>query len=334
MKRAAIIGLGDISQIHIAGILANPEITLCGLCDINPEANQGLPEGVPFFTDYKEMIKQTQPDCVHICLPHYLHYPVAKEVAEMGCNVFCEKPVALTTKEAEEYVKLEAEHPGLHIGICLQNRLNESVEMLKELIDSGKYGKVTGTRGIVPWYRAKEYYDIKPWRGKWETAGGGCMINQSVHTLDLLYFLGGTIKGVHASVGQLLDYGIEVEDTVTARLEYENGARGLFFATNANHKNESVQIAVQLERGEFLIRDNVLYEVQEDGTQKKLIEDEKMPGSKFYYGASHSKLIARFYKCLEDGTDHYITVKDAKMSIQLIDAIQESGRTNNYVTVR
>ena len=90
MKRAAIIGLGDISQIHIAGILANPEITLCGLCDINPEANQGLPEGVPFFTDYKEMVKQTQPDCVHICLPHYLHYPVAKEVAEMGCNVFCE----------------------------------------------------------------------------------------------------------------------------------------------------------------------------------------------------------------------------------------------------
>ena len=99
------------------------------------------------------------------------------------------------------------------------------------------------------------------------------MINQSVHTLDLLYFLGGTIKGVHASVSQLLDYGIEVEDTVTARLEYENGARGLFFATNANHKNESVQIAVQLEQGEFLIRDNVLYEVQEDGTQKKLIED-------------------------------------------------------------
>lgn len=106
----------------------------------------------------------------------------------MGCNVFCEKPVALTTKEAEEYVKLEAEHPELHIGICLQNRLNESVEMLKELIDSGKYGKVTGTRGIVPWYRAKEYYDIKPWRGKWETAGGGCMINQSVHITGSFIF--------------------------------------------------------------------------------------------------------------------------------------------------
>lgn len=333
MKKAAIIGLGDISQIHIAAILANPHIKLCGACDIEPEARKGLPEGTPFFSDYKEMVRAVKPDCVHICLPHYLHYPVARELAEAGCNIFCEKPVALNVKQAEEFVELEARYPQLHMGICLQNRLNESVEVLKELIDSGAYGKIVGLRGLVPWYREKGYFDVKPWRGQMETAGGGCMINQSVHTLDLLYFLGGDIKGLHASVSQLLNYGIEVEDTVTARLDFKNGARGLFFATIANYKNESVQIGVQMEKGEFLIRENRLYQVLEDDTQKLLIEDDKMPGSKFYYGASHGKLIAHFYECLETGEHNYIKVRDAKMSIQLIDTIIKSGRTGEYQAV-
>ena len=115
-----------------------------------------------------------------------------------------------------------------------------------------------GTKGIVPWARPKQYYDCKPWRGKWETAGGGCMINQSVHTLDLLYFLGGPVKSLRASVSQLLDYGIEVEDTVAAQLTYADGGKGLFMATNANYKNESVQIGVQLEKADFAIIENVL----------------------------------------------------------------------------
>ena len=213
MKKAAVIGLGDISPIHLAAIAGNPDIELCAVCDIDPEAGQRAPEGVPFYTDYEEMLREAKPDCVHVCLPHYLHYPVSKYFAEHGVNVFCEKPVALNTAQAKEFAALETAHPEVHIGICLQNRLNESVEMLKSIIESGEYGRVLGTKGIVPWARPKQYYDCKPWRGKWETAGGGCMINQSVHTLDLLYFLGGSVKSLRASVSQLLDYGIEVEDT-------------------------------------------------------------------------------------------------------------------------
>ncbi len=327
MKKAAVIGLGDISAIHLAAIAGNPEIELCAVCDIDPAAKERAPEGVPFYTDYEVMAQQAKPDCVHVCLPHYLHYPVSKYFAEHGIHVFCEKPVALNTQQAQEFVALEAAHPELHIGICLQNRLNESVEMLKDIIDSGKYGKVVATKGIVLWAREKSYYDCKPWRGRWETAGGGCMINQSVHTLDLLYYLGGKVKDLRASVSQILGYGIEVEDTVAANLFYENGARGLFMATTANSRNESVQISVRLEKAEFAILENVLYRIDADGSREKLVEDARMPGTKFYYGASHAKLIARFYKALEEGTDHYIHVRDAEMSIRLIDAIQKAGRT-------
>lgn len=333
MKKAAVIGLGDISKIHISVLEANPDIVLCAVCDIDPELKETAPSGAAFYTDYHEMVMKEKPDCIHVCLPHDLHYPVTKELVEMGCSVFCEKPVALNKEEAEMFVRLEDAHPEIRIGICLQNRLNESVELLKEIIESGEYGQVVGTRGIVPWYRPAEYYSVKPWRGRWNTAGGGCMINQSVHTLDLLYYLGGNIRGLKASVSQLLDYGIEVEDTVTARLDYVNGAKGLFFATNANYKNEAVQIAIQLERGEFRIEENTLYQILSEGGKKQLAEDRKFLGTRFYYGASHGKLIDSFYRVLEAGKGEYVRVKDAQMSIRLIDAILESGKSGSYTIV-
>ncbi len=333
MKKAVVIGLGDISSIHINGIMENPEIELVAVCDIDETRKTQAPEGVHFYTDYQTMIKEEKPDAAHICLPHYLHVPVAEDIAAMGIHVFCEKPVALNYEEAKGFALFEEKHPSIHIGICLQNRRNESVELLKEIIESKKYGKVTGIRGVVPWARTKEYYDVKPWRGTFKEAGGGCMINQSVHTLDLLYYLGGEITELKASVAKLLDYGIEVEDTVAARLNYKNGASGMFMATNANFKNESVQIIVQLEQAEFEILSNTLYQVMADGSRVKLIEDAKLSGSKFYYGASHSKIIAEFYKALEENTQVYLHVKDAVMSIRLIDAIQESGRCGAIVSI-
>ena len=247
MIKAAIIGLGTISVVHLDAIASNPEIKLSAVCDVDPALKSQAPEEVPFYTAYKEMVKAEKPDVVHICLPHYLHYPVAKDLVEMGVNVFCEKPVALNIAQAKEFAALEAKHPEVKIGICLQNRMNETTEELKRIIDSGEYGKVTGIRGFVPWYRNPEYYSQKPWRGTWAEAGGGSMINQSLHTLDLMYYLAGDVSRLHAVVGQLNDYGVEVEGDVVARMEFANGARGLFFATNNNWTNESVQIRVAME---------------------------------------------------------------------------------------
>lgn len=325
MKRAAIIGFGVVAQIHLAAILSNPDITLCAVCDTDSGKQAGVPEGVPFYTDYRQLCEVAKPDCVHICLPHYLHYPVTKYFVEQGVHVFCEKPIAMNAAEAKAFVELEAQHPEVKICVCLQNRLNETTEQLKKLLDSGEYGKILGCRGFVPWMRDERYYSAEPWRGKLETAGGGCMMNQSIHTLDLLYYLCGTITALHGTASQLLDIGIEVEDTVTARLEFENGAKGFFFATNCNYANESVQIKVVTDKASFLIMDDMLSRTM-DGVTEILCENAKMPGKKFYFGASHSKLIAKFYRALETDTDDYIHVRDAEMSIRLIEAVHRSQR--------
>lgn len=333
MKKAAVIGLGTIAPIHLDAIARNPEIELAGVCDIDEAGCKNAPAGVPFFTDYKEMIASVQPDCVHLCLPHDLHYPVAKDAVELGCHVFTEKPLAISPEQALEFARLEADHPERKIGVCLQNRLNETTETLKAILDSGEYGKVVGARGIVPWFRDKSYYDAQPWRGTWEHAGSGTMMNQSVHTLDLLHYLCGPIKTLHGTVAQLLDYGIEVEDTVTARLEFESGARGVFWATNANFANESVQIAVTTEKAVFTIADSFLTRKDPDGTVTTLCEDARLPGAKFYFGASHGKLIDKFYRALETNGDDYIHVRDAVMSIRLIGAILRSDREKTAVSV-
>lgn len=330
MKKSAIIGFGVVAQIHLAAILANPEITLSAVCDIDPNRKDCIPEGVPFFTDYRQLCEEVKPDCVHICLPHYLHFPVTKYFVEQGVNVFCEKPIAMNAAEAEAFVRLEAAHPEVKICVCLQNRLNETTELLKEMLDSGEYGKILGCRGFVPWMRDESYYSAEPWRGKLETAGGGCMMNQSIHTLDLLYFLCGEITALHGTASQLLDIGIEVEDTVTARLEFESGAKGLFFATNCNYANESVQIKVVTEKASFLIMDDKLSRTT-DGKTEILCENAKMPGKKFYFGASHSKLIGKFYRALETDSDDYIHVRDAEMSIRLIEAVHRSQKAGRPV---
>ena len=159
------------------------------------------------------------------------------------------------------------------------------------------------------------------------------MINQSLHTLDLLYFLGGDIKKLHAVVGQTNDYGIEVEGDVVARLEYANGARGLFFATNNNWTNESVQIRVAMEKGVFHIEDNTLFQINKDGSREVICKAPVLEGIKFYYGASHSKMIERFRKAVETGSDDYIHVKDGTTVIRLMDSIFRSANTSALVEV-
>lgn len=333
MMKAAIIGFGTISVVHIDAIAGNAGMELAAVCDVNEALAAKVPAGVKFYTDYKQMVREVKPDVVHICLPHYLHYPVTKELVEMGCNVFCEKPIALNSQEAELFCALEMAHPEVKIGVCLQNRMNETTEELKRIIDSGEYGALVGARGFVPWQRTKGYYDAQPWRGTWKYAGGGSMINQSLHTLDLLYYLCGDVKKLHAVVGQTNEYGIEVEGDVIARLEFANGANGLFFATNNNWTNESVQIRVAMEKGVFHIEDNTLYKVNPDASREVITKAPVLEGIKFYYGASHARLIARFYKAVAENTDDYIHISEGAMVVRLMDSIFRSANTGALVEV-
>ncbi|WNS40759.1 Gfo/Idh/MocA family oxidoreductase [Paenibacillus sp. MMS20-IR301] len=330
MLRAAVIGLGDVAPIHIAAIEANPDIVLAAVCDID-QAKATIVPGVPFYTDYMKMLETETLDCVHICLPHYLHYPVTKACAASGIHVFQEKPLALNAAEARSFIALEAENRQVKIGICLQNRFNETFERLQQIVAGGQYGAVKGVKGIVAWARPKDYYTVKPWRGLMEQAGGGVMINQAIHVLDQLQLLGGEIASIRGSVDQLLDYGTEVEDTVSAHIRFKGGVTGIFWATNAYAENSSVEIEVILEQARFRIKDNILWKINEDGPAEHWVEDSRLPGSKFYYGAGHIKLVRKFYQCIQADSQDYVHVQDAAVPMLMIDAIRTSSELKTEI---
>ncbi|WP_117168063.1 Gfo/Idh/MocA family protein [Paraliobacillus sediminis] len=334
MLKVAVVGLGDISNIHLPVIESNPNVELVAVCDTEESMKDNwLDTGTVFYADYHEMLAKESLDCVHVCLPHHLHYLVTKACVEKGVHVFLEKPLDKDLENAIKLVQLEQSNKEVKICVSLQNRYNETFVTLQERVESGKYGKVTGLKGLVTWYRPKSYYAQKPWRGKMAYAGGGVMINQSIHTLDLMQLLGGRIERIRGSIDQLLDYDIEVEDTATANIQFANGARGLFFATITNAVNSSVELQVLLEKGKFTIKDSVLTAVNHLGQKENIIEDKKLSGSKFYYGASHSKLINHFYTCIENDTDDYIHVRDGLPSMQMIDAICNSSETKQEMTM-
>ena len=326
MKRVGVIGLGDISSIHINALEKLENVQICAVCDIDKTLNRKYSK-YKFYDDYREMMKKEKLDSVHICLPHYLHFKVTKEAVEKGLNVFLEKPIGLDLKEAEELSEIEEKNENVKICVCLQNRLNRTFEKMTELIKSGEYGTVKGIKGIVTWSRPEEYYNIKPWRKKLEYAGGGVMINQTVHTLDLMQLIGGEIreiKGITANLGEH-NNDFEVEDTALAKINFKNGIKGIYFATVTYSENSSVELQVITEKAKFTIKDSIL-NVSEKGELKKiLVEDDKLEGTKFYYGASHEKLIKKFYDCLEKNTDDYIHVKDAVFSMKMIEMIKKSS---------
>lgn len=332
MLKIAIIGLGDIAHIHIPIIARYAQANLVAVCDVEPNIQIENIEGVPYYEDYKTMIDEQQIDCVHICLPHHLHQPVAAYCLSKNIHVFLEKPSGLNTKEAKQLAMQECESDA-KICVCLQNRYNETVEALLAIKDSKQYGNVIGVKGLVTWHRPEAYYTAKPWRGQKAYAGGGVMINQALHTLDLMQLFGGKVERIQGTTAQFLPYHIDVEDTASAHLEFEHGVVGTFFATNGYAINDSVELQVLFERGQFTIKDSKLYEQTDTEMPRFLVEDTKMPGAKFYYGASHKKLIEQFYQAIMEDTKQYPTASDAVTVMEIIDAIQQSAQTKTYVAI-
>ena len=325
MLKACVIGCGVISSIHIPVLLGMEDVSLVAVCDIDPAKKPDLPDNIHFYTDYQELFEKEHPDVAHICLPHYLHYPVSRFFAEHGVHVFCEKPAARDSYELEQFITVEDQHPELKMGICFQNRFNDTSLKLKELLQSGEYGKILGAFASNPWIRDQQYYNNGTWRGIFKLAGGGCMINQAIHLIDLMGILCGPVKSLKGMSMNLLDLAIDVEDTAVAKIDFASGARGVFFATLANSYNAGPFLEIRTEKVIFQIDSRKLYQLDESGERQLIVEDKALEGSKFYYGSSHGRLIRKFYDAILQDTDDYVHVKDARLSNQVIDAIVRSG---------
>lgn len=313
-----IVGYGAIGPTHAEALSEIEMVSIYGICDIDKEsADKGASTyGCKAFYDFDECLKDDKIDSIHICTPHYLHFEMIEKSLLAGKKVVVEKPITMKKEEFDTLLSKYAEKPVCPV---FQNRTNSCVQTLKEIIDSEKeLGKLEAARGILTWHRGADYYGQAPWRGTKAYEGGGVLINQAIHTLDLMIYLGGNIKSVNAIMSNKSLQGvIEVEDTVDALLQYENGATGIFYATNTYSKHAGPQIEFEFEHASFRYVDKKLYRDNE-----LICEDDTKFSGKDYWGSGHARLFYDFYV-----KQQAFTLSDVENTMQTMFAMYESAET-------
>jgi predicted dehydrogenase len=316
---AAVIGCGDVSTIHFEAIEAVEDIELVAVCDTDPAALAAAVEryGVPGFADHRTLLEHVRPDVAHVCTPHDQHVPVALDLLDAGVHVLTEKPLAHSLADAERLVEA-AERSDARIGVCFQNRYNATAQAARAVLDSGELGAVLGATATVMWTRTPDYYRTKPWRGRWETAGGGLLINQAIHTLDLVQWLLGDVVEVSGRASTRL-YGdvIEVEDTAEMLLTHDGGARSVVFGSLANVVHAPVTIEITAERGVLTISGDLTI-TRADG-RVETVEERRAPSEgRTYWGVSHEVLVRDFYDRLDDPEPFWISPAEAMKSLRIL----------------
>ncbi|MBO5269218.1 MAG: Gfo/Idh/MocA family oxidoreductase, partial [Clostridia bacterium] len=261
------------------------------------------------------------PDVVHICTPHYLHADMIVAALRRNVNVLCEKPMCIREEDIPRI--LEAERASsAQLAVCHQNRYNGANRFVKDYLADKK---VECAAGHVSWHRDAAYYASGAWRGRWETEGGGVLINQALHTFDLLQWFCGMPDTLTASTANLtLDGKIEVEDTATVLCRGENGGNFTFTATNGNVKDCPVEISIRAD-GEWI---KLMPKYVVVGDELHLFKDRHHMLGKTCYGSGHEVLIADFYDCIKTGRKFPIDGTEASKVIRLILAVYGShGKT-------
>ena len=240
MLRLGIIGAGGIASLHTHNILSGkcPEVQLTAMADRKESRREWIRATVPdaaVFCEGSNLIASDTCDAVLIATPHYQHPTLAIEAFRHGKHVLCEKPAGVYTLQVRDMIAEADKHPELTFGMMFNQRTNCVYRKAKELIDSGALGEIKRMIWVVTdWYRTQSYYDAGAWRATWDGEGGGVLLNQCPHQLDLLQWLCGLPVRVRAACHEGKWHDIEVEDDVTAYFEYPNGATGIFITTTAD----------------------------------------------------------------------------------------------------
>lgn len=334
--KVGIIGCGGISSVHLNCLCRMENVEVVAVCDIKPERAEKARKycadtrgwNPDVYTDYMDLINRGDIQSVHVLTPHYLHAPMAIAALKSGKYALTEKPLAFTVEQAHE---LMAAADG-RLGVIFQNRYNGSVQKLRQVLASGELGALKSVRANVLWHREAPYYTESGWRGTFASEGGGTLINQSIHTLDLMLYTVGPARRVKGSTS--IDYlkgVIEVEETAHAILEYENGARGIINTTNANSIDAPIELEYILEKGSLLLRGDRLYKFVDDECEVLFTPGQLNVGGKSYWGTGHLAQLNDYYDKMIKGEKYWLNGEQAFPALNLVKAIQQSAAEDRWV---
>ena len=330
MLRVGIIGCGNIFTMHATSTAHLDCAELVGVCDIKKDRADAAANkyGVKAYYDYKDLIKKDLIDVVHICVPHYLHPIITRYALEHGVHVLCEKPMAIKMEDALANVAL-AEKMNLKYGVIFQCRFNNTSKLIKENLENGRLGKIISARVVLTWYRPDSYYSQSDWKGTWDKEGGGVVIDQAIHSLDLAnWFINDEPVKVQAHLSNRGHSIVEVDDTAEGLIKYRRGATLSFWAMNNYGCDEPIEIRLLCEKGKAVMSYDDAEITFQDGTVLKASTKEseiEYENGKDYWGFQHIREIADFYDAVIHDRKPQISGKEALKIQKLICAIYEEG---------
>ena len=329
--RVGVIGCGRISVMHFVSIGSIDEVELVACCDIKKErADAAAKEyGVKAYTSYEEMLDTENLDAVHLCLPHHLHCKVAIAAFERGVHVLTEKPMDIDYASAENAVK-RAKELGVTFGVIFQCRYNNSAKLVKDAVTSGRLGKVISARSTLTWTRPDDYYASSDWKGTWDKEGGGVVIDQAIHSIDLTrWVIDSEVESVSCSMANRGHKLVDVEDSAEGLVTFKNGVRYGFYCMNNYGCDEPIEIRLLCEKGRVVFGYDDALITYNDGTTESAHQDENKlsyKGGKDYWGIHHVKQIRQFYNALLGREELEISGEEALKTHKLIMDIYECGK--------
>jgi UDP-N-acetyl-2-amino-2-deoxyglucuronate dehydrogenase len=339
--RFAIVGAGVIARCHAESIRQHPEAELVAVADNSMDKAGRLSEGFTgtrLFTDYEEMLKMEEIDVVCVCTPSGTHADVTVASAQAGKHVLCEKPLEINADRMTAMIDA-CRDSGVKLGCVFQRRLMPAMLHARKALQDGKIGRPVLGNAYLKYYRSPEYYKSGGWRGTWKLDGGGALMNQGIHGIDLIQHLMGDVESVFAYTAALAR-DIEVEDTAVAALKYKNGAFGVIQGATSVYPGQETRFELHGDQGTI--------EFGDDGIKQWKFMNHEEPAPEFedtlgLASSSNSQQISiaghYFYvddmiKAIRDNREPHVNGEEARKSVDLILAIYESARSGKEVLLR
>lgn len=338
MHRVGIIGLGGISKTHAEAVrsIENAELVRC----FHPKSVKAeafaQKWGCKAYCDIDAFFSDEGMDEVIIATPSGLHLDYAIKAMEAGHDVLIEKPLDITTDRVDQLIRT-SQRCGRRCGCIFQNRFSDAAETVKKAIDEGRLGRMVMADAYLKWNRSQEYYDSNGWRGTKEIDGGGALMNQGIHAVDLLLYFAGGVSEIAAFTDTLSHERIEVEDVAAASLRFSNGAVGVIEATTSSFKPEGRRIELRGTDGIIVLEDEYittwLFREEREGDaairERFAKKDVISTASTLDDSLNHERNIRAFL----ENTDKYITAEEARKPVELITAAYNSSLLGKVIKI-
>lgn len=335
----AVLGLG-VGMVHCRAAHESENCDLIAVCDLLDDRLASAKEKYPYIITYKEfdeMLKNEDIDIVSICVPSGMHAEFAVRAMEAGKNVLIEKPIDITVEAAMKIEKARR-RTGMTCGVVHQNRNNADMPPILDAVRSGRIGDLIYGDFEVKWYRTQQYYDDGGWRGTWEMDGGGSLMNQAVHTVDLMQWIMGDVESITSHMG-IYAHKISTEDMTASLIKFRSGAVATFVSTTCAYPGLNTGIKVYGTKGSIeadgdrLIRWRFADEKEGEEAEmlKKYVGNSAAAALDPKLCLGHSSMIEDIVLAVRDGRDPQILPLEAIKSVKIVNAIYESARTGKTV---